>query len=149
MSHAADANRARMGVESAVSAEDSHPPAQVSVEALPVRLLRRLVADTVLLRAEINQACRDDPFALKEVEHIAHKIRGSAAVLGFHRVSAIGEAIERLAAGVIAQAEAHGPFAESALVQQISYCIEQLAKAVDEAQSEASSSVSPSGTPVS
>jgi HPt (histidine-containing phosphotransfer) domain-containing protein len=102
--------------------------------------LRRLVADTVLLRANIHQACRGHCFALDEVERIAHEMRASAAMLGSHRVSAMSEAIEHLAAGVIADAEAHGPFAESALLQQIARCIEQLAEAVDAAQSKASSS---------
>jgi HPt (histidine-containing phosphotransfer) domain-containing protein len=104
--------------------------------------LRRAAADVVVLRERIDQACRGDAAALKEVEQIGHKMHGSAAMLGFHRVSAIGEAIEHLAAGVIADAEAHGPIAESALVQQISACIEQLAAAVEGAAATAAGSQS-------
>jgi CheY-like chemotaxis protein len=107
------------------------PPAAVHVEALDARFLRRAAADVVLLRERIEQACRGDARALQEVEHIGHKMHGSAAMLGFHGVSALGEAIEHLAAGVIADAEAHGPIAESALVKQIAACIEQLAAVVD------------------
>jgi CheY-like chemotaxis protein len=118
-------------VQMAVAAPNSTPAAQVHVEGLAVRFLRRAVTDIVLLREKIDQAGRGDAAALKEVEHIGHKMHGSAAMLGFHRVSAIGEAIEHLAAGVIADSEAHGPIAESALVQQISACIEQLAAAVE------------------
>jgi HPt (histidine-containing phosphotransfer) domain-containing protein len=127
-----------MSTEIALATADSPAPAQVH-EARTARLLRRLVADAVLLRANIHQACRGHSFALNEVERIAHQMRASAAMLGSHRVSAMSEAIEHLAAGVIADAEAHGPFAESALLQQISYCIEQVAAAVDVARSKASS----------
>jgi HPt (histidine-containing phosphotransfer) domain-containing protein len=119
-----------MSTEIALATADPPAPAQVH-EAPAARLLRRLVADTVLLRAKIRQACGGDSFALNEVEHIAHTMRASAALMGFHRASAMSEAIEHLAAGVIAEAEAHGPFSESALLQQISYCIEQLAETVD------------------
>jgi CheY-like chemotaxis protein len=117
--------------EQAPAAAVSPAPAQVHVEALAAKFLRRAAADIVLLRRKINEACLGDVSALKDVEHISHKMHGSAAMLGFQRMSAIGEAIERLAAGVIAEAEAHGPIAESALVQQISDCIEQLAAAVE------------------
>jgi CheY-like chemotaxis protein len=113
------------------AAADSPPPALVHCEALTARFLRRAAEDIVVLRARIDQACLGNLSALKEVEQIGHKMHGSAAMLGFHRVSAIGEAIEHLARGVIADPEAHGPIAESALVQQISQCIEQLAGAVD------------------
>jgi HPt (histidine-containing phosphotransfer) domain-containing protein len=128
-----------MSTELVLSTADSTARAQVH-DSRTARLLRRLVADTVLLRANIHQACRGHSFALNEVERIAHEMRASAAMLGSHRVSAMSEAIEHLAAGVIADAEAHGPFAESALLQQISHCIEQLAEAVDVAQSKASRS---------
>jgi CheY-like chemotaxis protein len=129
-------------VQMADAGGNSPPPAQVHVEGLAARLLRRAAADVVVLRERIDQACRGDAAALKEVEQIGHKMHGSAAMLGFHRVSAIGEAIEHLAAGVIADAEAHGPIAESALVQQISACIEQLAAAVEGAAATAAGSQS-------
>jgi HPt (histidine-containing phosphotransfer) domain-containing protein len=116
-----------MSTDIELAAADSPPKAQAH-EAPAAGLLRRLVADTVLLREKIHQACRGDSFALSEVEHIAHQMRASAAMLGSHRVSAMSEAIEHLAAGVNADPEAHGPFHESALLQQISYCIEQVAE---------------------
>ncbi len=140
MSYAADADTELMSLETAPATADSPAPDQVH-EPRTARL-RRLVADAVLLRAKIHQACRGHSFALNEVERIAHNMRGSAAMLGSHRVSAMSEAIEHLAAGVIADAEAHGPFAESALLQQISYCVEQLAEAVNVERTKASSSLS-------
>jgi CheY-like chemotaxis protein len=122
---------------------DSLPAAQGHVEALAAKFLRRAIADVALLRVRIDQACLGDATALKEVEQIGHRMHGSAAMLGFHRVSAIGDAIEQLAAGVIADAEAHGPIAESALVHQIAECIERLAAAVNEETSAASQRHSP------
>jgi hypothetical protein len=62
--------------------------------------------------------------------------------LGYYRLSAIALAIEHLAAGVVADQEAHGPFAESAMLQQIAFCIEQLAEAVERAHAK-STSLSP------
>jgi CheY-like chemotaxis protein len=118
-------------VDLVAAAAPAPAPPPVHVEALDARFLRRAAADVVLLRARIERACRGDADALQEVEHIGHKMHGSAAMLGFHSVSALGEAIEHLAAGVIADAEAHGPIAESALVQQIAACIEKLAAVLD------------------
>jgi CheY-like chemotaxis protein len=126
--------------ETAAATADRPPPAPLHVEGLAARFLRRAAADLALLRAKIKQACVGDACALKEVERIAHKMHGSAAMVGFHRLSVIGEAIERLAATVVSDLEGHGPIAESALVQQISGCIEQLAAAVDLEQSTTASS---------
>jgi len=102
-----------------------------AAESLAVRFLRRATGDLVVLRARIDAACLGNAAALEDVRHLGHKMHGTAAMLGLHRVSAIGEAIEQLTAGVIADAEAHGPIAESALVAQIAECIERLAEAVD------------------
>jgi CheY-like chemotaxis protein len=139
------------GSQKPASGTESPIPAQDHAEALSARFLRRAAADVALLRVRIDQACLGDATALKEVEHIGHRIHGSAAMLGFHRVSAIGEAIEQLAAGVVADAEAHGPIAESALVQQIAECIERLATAVNDESLRASGRLSPfhdTGSPV-
>jgi CheY-like chemotaxis protein len=116
------------------AAEDTRSAAQVSanVDELAIKFLRRADADLVRLRALIQQAGGGDAAALKEVEHIAHKIRGSGAMLGLHRVSALAEAIEHLASGILADLDAHGPIAESALLRQFPDCIEGLAKAVEQ-----------------
>lgn len=118
------------------AAANAAPPKAPAAAALPppslaAKFLRRAATDVVALRAHIQKACRGDATALAQVAHCGHKLHGTAAMLGFHRISAIGEAIEQLTAGVIADAEAHGPLAESALVQQIADCVEQLAAAVE------------------
>jgi CheY-like chemotaxis protein len=115
-------------------AADAGALSQVSahVDELVERFLRRSSGELVRLRTMIRKARQGDALALKEVEHIAHRIHGSGAMLGLLTVSALAEAIEHLAAGVLADPEAHGPIAESALVRQLSECIEGLAKALEQ-----------------
>ncbi len=103
------------------------------LDELVARFLRRSKAELVRLRTMIRRARQGDASALKEVEQIAHRIHGSGAMLGLHTVSALAEAIEHLSSGVLADPEAHGPIAESALVRQLSDCIEGLAKALEQA----------------
>jgi two-component system OmpR family response regulator len=111
---------------------DPRSAAQVSVQVdeLAVKFLGRSTADVVRLRRMIEQAGRGDEAALEEVQQIAHKIHGSGAMLGLLNVSAFAEAIEHLAAGILADLSAHGPIAESALVRELSEGIEALAEAV-------------------
>jgi HPt (histidine-containing phosphotransfer) domain-containing protein len=124
------ATRKRERPVSAIAA-DGRSTAARPVDSLAAKFLRRAATDVIALRAHIQEACRGDAAALTQVAHCGHKLHGTAAMLGFHRISAIGEAIEQLTAGIIADVEAHGPLAESALVQQIADCVEQLAAAVE------------------
>jgi two-component system OmpR family response regulator len=115
-----------------LQAADSRSAAQVSVQVdeLAVKFLGRSAGDLVRLRRMIEQAGRGDEAALEEVHKIAHKIHGSGAMLGLLNVSALAEAIEHLAAGILADLGAHGPIAESALVRGLSKGVEALAEAV-------------------
>jgi CheY-like chemotaxis protein len=124
-----------------VTARDLPAQAHPSLDVLILRFLERATSDVVRLRKMIEQARQGNAAMLEEVEHITHSIHGTGAMLGFDRVSALGEAIERLAAGITANAEAHGPLGESALLPQLSEYTERLAQAVA-----AAARAAPSGT---
>jgi CheY-like chemotaxis protein len=105
------------------------------VDELAGKFLARAKGDIARLRAIMGASGQADEAALREVERIAHKIRGSGAMLGFGRLSALAEAIEHMAAGILSNLLAHGPIAESALVRELSDCIEGLSSALEQSSS--------------
>jgi len=65
--------------------------------AIGVRYLARTAAELTDLRKLIDKVPVGGKPALREIEVLAHRIRGSGAVFGFHEISTAAEVIEMLA----------------------------------------------------
>jgi two-component system OmpR family response regulator len=113
---------------------------RAQVSSLTDSFFKRTRNDVVRLRAFIECARHGDRSALEEAERTAHLIHGVGAMLGFPEVGAVGGAIERLAAGLMASTAAPGSTGESAALRQLSDSTEQLAQALEAARQTAPSS---------
>jgi CheY-like chemotaxis protein len=104
------------------------------MDAVARRFLERASKDIAILRKSIERAGQGVPSALAQVERIGHSLSGTGAMLGYLRVSALGESLERLARESLADAEGQGPAGHSSnLGQQLRDCTERLALAVETA----------------
>jgi CheY-like chemotaxis protein len=131
----------RSTARSTVSSPAAPVQGRDRLDGIVLRFLERATTDVMRLRKMIELARQGDAAVLVQVERITHSIHGTGAMLGFDKVSALGEAIERLASGITANAEAHGPIGESALLRQMSEYTDRLAQAIA-----AAARTAPSGT---
>jgi HPt (histidine-containing phosphotransfer) domain-containing protein len=69
------------------------------IRLLAGQFLQRCSGDVVSLRALLARMGNSDANAFKELEHLAHRICGTGASLGFEPLSTCAAAIERLAEG--------------------------------------------------
>ena len=97
---------------------------------LGVRYLQRTASELPLLREWLGNFTNDPVHALKEIEVISHRIRGSGAMFGFAELSDAAGEVEMLAADNAARHA--GTQAE--LVAQLQLRIETLNAAVQDAQ---------------
>ena len=67
------------------------------IKQLAGEFLQRCSRDAMLLRALLTRLGNSDAGVLKELEHLAHRICGTGASLGFESLSTCAAAIERLA----------------------------------------------------
>jgi HPt (histidine-containing phosphotransfer) domain-containing protein len=69
------------------------------IKQLAGEFLQRCSRDVLSLRASLTRLGNGDAIVFKEMEHIAHRICGTGASLGFESLSTCAAAIERLAEG--------------------------------------------------
>jgi CheY-like chemotaxis protein len=74
-----------------------NPALQSRLAQLSGEFLQRTLEDLAALRAQLGSAAAAEAATLKQVERLAHRIRGAGAALGFEAVSACAGEIERLA----------------------------------------------------
>jgi CheY-like chemotaxis protein len=137
----AKAARARLTVPAAAAASPAPAASsevQGQVEALAARFFARARQDIALLRQSLAAAARGEMPVLAQCERIGHSIHGTAAMLGFSDISALGAAIEHLVRGSregagVKGASVKGAGGESAGVHDLRDLTEQLAQAVEAA----------------
>jgi HPt (histidine-containing phosphotransfer) domain-containing protein len=100
------------------------------IKQLAGEFLQRCSRDVVSLRALHARLCGDstvfDAAVLKELEHLAHRVCGTGASLGFESLSTRAAAIERLAEG-----QAGGVTADQNVVERLVEYIAALEIEVD------------------
>jgi two-component system OmpR family response regulator len=74
-----------------------NPALQSRLDQLSGEFLQRTLEDLAALRARLGSTAAAEGATLKQVERLAHRIRGAGAALGFEAVSACAGEIERLA----------------------------------------------------
>ena len=75
-----------------------NPDVQRRMAELGQRYLERTAGELGQLQSFIEQVARGDADALKNIEVLAHRIRGSGAMFGFELMSDVAGEIELLAA---------------------------------------------------
>jgi HPt (histidine-containing phosphotransfer) domain-containing protein len=70
---------------------------RIRIDQLAGQFLLRCSRDMVSSREAVARLHTGDANALQELEHLAHRICGTGASLGFESLSACASAIERLA----------------------------------------------------
>jgi HPt (histidine-containing phosphotransfer) domain-containing protein len=92
---------------------------------LSKRYLQRSSDEVLLLREQLEAVASNRVIALKEIEIIAHRIRGSGAMFGFEAISDISGELEMLAVDVTRQSPRYASLNENliALVQALESAI--------------------------
>ena len=67
------------------------------INQLAAKFLRRCSQDIGSLRVLLGRLRIGDAAAFKELEHLAHRLSGTGALLGFESIGTCAAAIERLA----------------------------------------------------
>jgi HPt (histidine-containing phosphotransfer) domain-containing protein len=86
-----------------------NPALQGRLTQLSGEFLQRTLEDLTALRALLCSAEAAEAATLKQVERLAHRIRGAGAALGFEAVSACAGEIERVAEEHSREAAPGGP----------------------------------------
>jgi chemotaxis protein histidine kinase CheA len=86
--------------------DSSEPALQKTFADIGARYLARTQGELTELGAHIERIRGGETAALKEVELLAHRIRGSGAVFGFHQVSDAAGEIEMLVVNAVRQSDA-------------------------------------------
>jgi CheY-like chemotaxis protein len=86
-----------------------NPALQGRLTQLSGEFLQRTLEDVAALRALLHSAEAAEAATLKQVERLAHRIRGAGAALGFEAVSSCAGEIERLAEEHSREAAPGGP----------------------------------------
>jgi CheY-like chemotaxis protein len=106
---------------------------QARVSSLTASFLQRTRDDVVRLRSMVESARHGNQSLLNEVHRVAHSIRGAGTMFGFPEVSAAAEAIERLAAEIMAGSTVAGTARKPAGVQRLMDCSAQLSRELEAA----------------
>ncbi len=106
------------------------PAMQARLTRLSADYLERTLEDVARLRALLTDADVAEPLTFKQVERLAHRIRGAGAALGFASVSDCAGEIERLAEGNAREGSAPDPQIAQRLVSQIGRLREVVEKLV-------------------
>ena len=101
------------------------------IKQLAGEFLQRCSRDVLSLRASLTRLGNGDSIAFdaivfEEMEHVAHRICGTGASLGFESLSTCAAAIERLAEGQVGTAAAN-----QNAVQRLVECVAALEFEVD------------------
>jgi CheY-like chemotaxis protein len=123
----------RDSVREVIGKPSAERQVQTHVNSLAEGFLQRTRGDAVRLNEMSLRVRAGDRSTLKDVERLAHSIRGAAAMFGFPQLSAAGEAIEEVAV----KASANHSVSDSATdpdLQELMHCIERLANDVGAAQ---------------
>jgi HPt (histidine-containing phosphotransfer) domain-containing protein len=75
----------------------ANTPMQERLNQLGVKFLQRTMGEIASLRDCLARARSGESQALEPLQHLAHKIHGTGATLGFAAISVCAEKIERLA----------------------------------------------------
>jgi CheY-like chemotaxis protein len=125
----ADSAATFAGVPATPAAETASALLVEQMDSVAGRFRERAGQDVVVLRKLIAQAKRGDLAALGQVEYIGHSISGAGAMLGYSKMSAVGERIERVAGRILRNPEASRT-GDLASFQELMDCIDRLAKEV-------------------
>jgi two-component system OmpR family response regulator len=107
---------------------------QAQVDSLTIGFLERAGADAIYLSSMIELAKDGDHLVFKEVERVAHSIHGAGAMFGFPKLSEVGAAIARIAAGLGASTRDQPAAHEQRMLQQLSELSNQLTRDVEAAR---------------
>jgi HPt (histidine-containing phosphotransfer) domain-containing protein len=109
------------------------------VVALGVKFLQRTQDQTASLRELLEGLSKGDESVLPRMQELSHKIHGSGAMFGFEEVSRFAGEIEQLCYDRRQASEAGTSVPETAdlLVQRLHDSIQALARATQNAQSQA------------
>ena len=107
------------------------------VAALGVKFLQRTQDQTVSLRELLASLANGDESVLPRMQELSHKIHGSGAMFGFEEVSRFAGEIEQLCYDRRQASEAGAVQGIAELVERLHLGIEELARATQDAQSQA------------
>jgi HPt (histidine-containing phosphotransfer) domain-containing protein len=96
------------------------------IKLLAGQFLQRCSGDATSMRALLARLGNGDADAFKELEHLAHRICGTGASLGFESLSTCAAAIERLAEG-----QAGVAAVDKEVVRRLVECVVALEHEVD------------------
>jgi HPt (histidine-containing phosphotransfer) domain-containing protein len=77
--------------------EDKASAAKVRMAELAVKFLNRTQADIATMRSGLSRLAAGDMDALGEIRHLAHRMVGTGATLGFEAISERARVVEQLA----------------------------------------------------
>ncbi|HSY07635.1 MAG TPA: response regulator [Steroidobacteraceae bacterium] len=108
---------------------------QREVTQLGRRFLERTRGEAITLHSLVEHAHNGDPLVIDQIEHLAHKIRGSGSMFGYAAVSACAGDLECLVEGVRLRQESAGAAIEPQVLQDLIVCTQRLSQAVEAAES--------------
>ena len=91
------------------------------INQLAERFLQRCSQDMVSIRELMTRLNTDDRSALKELEHLAHRMCGTGASLGFESLSERAASVERLS-----EEQVQGSTMDSEALKRLSTYVMQL-----------------------
>ena len=77
--------------------EQKMDTARTRMAELAGRFLERTAGDVATLRAACARVASGEPGPVGDIRHLAHRMVGTGATLGFERLSGLAASIERLA----------------------------------------------------
>ena len=107
--------------------------------AIAARYLTRTRGEVDDLRKHVSELTNNTQAALKELELLSHRIRGSGAVFGFAKISDVAGEIEMLAFNSMASNDGNA----AQLTPQLTQLIDALATEVERANGDSGSAVDP------
>jgi HPt (histidine-containing phosphotransfer) domain-containing protein len=106
--------------------EQKMAAARVRLAELSARFVARSRDDLATLRDALGRLATGDGAALAEIRHLAHRMSGTGATLGFAQVSECAARIEK-----IAEAQTPGSVPETFALAQITGAVEALSAHIE------------------